>query len=210
MLDAGGVASPVRRLLGRRASQNVVAWRETEAPGALVLVAHVDAGRSGLVFRRGPRAAWPARPRRGWSARSAAAGTDRPARVLRSAGRRPRGTALSAIQLVPPSLMVAVALLLDIALSLTVAGANDNASGAALALQMIERLDGRLEHFELQLVLSEATRPVRRACALSCTGIAASCRPSEPFPCASTRWAREPCTPAARVRFLSCGRTMRW
>ena len=52
--------------------------------------------------------------------------------------------------------MVAVALLLDIALSLTVAGANDNASGAALALQMIERLDGRLEHFELQLVLSGA------------------------------------------------------
>ena len=39
----------VRRLLGRRASQNVVSWGGDGKPGALVLVAHYDAGRAGLA-----------------------------------------------------------------------------------------------------------------------------------------------------------------
>src|SRR5215207_6495240 len=43
-LDAAGITPTTRRLLGRRASQNVVSFGEREMPGALVLVAHYDSG----------------------------------------------------------------------------------------------------------------------------------------------------------------------
>src|SRR3954454_5301215 len=43
-LDAAGITPTTRRLLGRRASQNVVSFGDREMPGALVLVAHYDSG----------------------------------------------------------------------------------------------------------------------------------------------------------------------
>src|SRR3954447_8326905 len=43
-LDLAGITPTTRRLLGRRASQNVVSFGEREMPGALVLVAHYDSG----------------------------------------------------------------------------------------------------------------------------------------------------------------------
>src|SRR5215211_5783106 len=43
-LDLSGIAPTTRRLLGRRASQNVVSWGDRDQPGALVLVAHYDSG----------------------------------------------------------------------------------------------------------------------------------------------------------------------
>src|SRR3954464_2787135 len=43
-LDAAGITPTTRRLLGRRASQNVVSFGDREIPGALVLVAHYDSG----------------------------------------------------------------------------------------------------------------------------------------------------------------------
>ena len=49
LLDASGTLPTTRRLLGRRASQNVVSWGDREAPGALLLVAHYDSGRGGIA-----------------------------------------------------------------------------------------------------------------------------------------------------------------
>ena len=43
-LDLAGIAPTTRRLLGRRASQNVVSFGDRELPGALLLVAHYDSG----------------------------------------------------------------------------------------------------------------------------------------------------------------------
>ena len=48
-LDAGVLVPVARRLFGRRASQNVVSFDTSGRPGAVVLVAHLDAGRAGLV-----------------------------------------------------------------------------------------------------------------------------------------------------------------
>ena len=70
-LDLSGITPTTRRLLGRRASQNVVSWGERERPGALLLVAHYDSG---------PTRSWPLRPM--FLALLAAA------RVLRPAGGR--------------------------------------------------------------------------------------------------------------------------
>src|ERR687892_288178 len=49
-LDAGVLLPIVRRLLGRRASQNVVSWGDRDKPGLLLLVAHYDAGRGGIAL----------------------------------------------------------------------------------------------------------------------------------------------------------------
>ena len=51
-LDLSGITPTTRRLLGRRASQNVVSWGERERPGALLLLAHYDSG---------PARTWPLR-----------------------------------------------------------------------------------------------------------------------------------------------------
>src|SRR5829696_6957303 len=42
VLDVGGAAPLARRLLGRRASQNVISPPRADLPGLLVLAAHVD------------------------------------------------------------------------------------------------------------------------------------------------------------------------
>jgi hypothetical protein len=52
--DLTGTLYLVRRITGRRASQNVVSPEGGEKPGLLVLVAHYDAGRGGSIFS--PRA----------------------------------------------------------------------------------------------------------------------------------------------------------
>src|ERR671915_193715 len=49
-LDVGVLLPTVRRLLGRRASQNVVSWGDRDKPGLLVLTAHYDAGRGGIAL----------------------------------------------------------------------------------------------------------------------------------------------------------------
>src|ERR671914_1511920 len=43
-LDAAALLPTLRRLFGRRASQNVVSWGDRDKPGSLVLVAHYDSG----------------------------------------------------------------------------------------------------------------------------------------------------------------------
>jgi Peptidase family M28 len=123
--DLAGIVPTTRRLLGRRASQNVVSWGDLDAEGALVLVAHYDSG---------PLRTRPLRPM------FLAMLVLLACCVLRVAGME--GTALTIVQFIPTVvLIVYVALLLDIALSPAAPGENDNASGVAVALSLTERLN---------------------------------------------------------------------
>ena len=137
----------VRRLFFRRASQNVLSrGPRPDAPARVILCAHYDAARTGRVFdpRTVDRAArvrarlpFPVGPFRivFWSLAS----------LLPILGARLAGVDaewLSIVQVVPTLiLVVAVFLLVDIALSDVVPGANDNASGAATALSLAAELD---------------------------------------------------------------------
>jgi hypothetical protein len=157
-LDLSGRPLLVRRLLGRRASQNVVSPESSDRPGTLVLIAHYDVGRGGAVFSRR------AQERRA---------------VLGRLLRRPIGlfeplfwslmvilvcavvrltgidsVVLTAVQFVPTVvLIVYVPLLVDIALSGRVPGAGNNASGVATVLRLAERHGDELDYFDLWVVL---------------------------------------------------------
>ncbi len=159
--DLTGSFYLVRRLTGRRASQNVVSREQTDKRGTLILSAHYDAARSGAIF----------------SARAA----ERRA-VLGKRIRRPIGPfepffwsimivlvcvglrlfeiealALTIVQFIPTVvLIVSVPLLLDVALSGIVPGASDNASGVATVLRLADRFGGRLEDFDVWVVLPGA------------------------------------------------------
>lgn len=148
-LDLNTRAYLARSLFFRRASQNVVSpGRRPEAPLRLVLVAHYDAARSGYLF--GERSLRLARrlSERGrlllgpwrivfWGGIAALL----PILGARMAG--VDGDWLSIVQLLPTVVLaVSVFLLLDIALSATVPGAYDNASGVAAVLSAAERLEG--------------------------------------------------------------------
>lgn len=165
-LDGNVLLPTVRRLFGRRASQNVVSWGEGNRPGNLVLVAHYDAGRGGIALRQRVeerRAAFGRLVRRPigpleplfW-AELAVLGCC----VLRVAGLE--GLLLSVVQFVPTVVLIlAVALLLDIALSPTKGGENDNATGTVAALALAERFGGgRLDHFDVHVLLTGAQKAV--------------------------------------------------
>jgi peptidase M28-like protein len=159
-LDAGVLLPTVRRLLGRRASQNVVSWGDRDKPGLLVLVAHYDAGRGGIALgqkAQARRAAFGDLIRRPigplepffWAQLAVLVCC-----ILRLAGLG--GFLFTLIQFIPTVLLiVAAALLLDIVLAPTRAGENDNASGAALAVRLAERFGGgRLDHFDVHVLLT--------------------------------------------------------
>lgn len=159
--DLTGSFFILRRLTGRRASQNVLSPEDGDKPGTLVLVAHYDAARTGAVFSR--RAI----------ERRATLG-----RLLR----RPIGPfepffwsiavilfccvarlfdidslGLTIVQFIPTVvLIVSVPLLLDVALSGFVPAANDNASGVATVLGLAERYGGDLEHFDVWVLFTGA------------------------------------------------------
>jgi peptidase M28-like protein len=137
----------LRRLFFRRASQNVVSpGTRSDAPGRLFLCAHYDAARTGAFFQ--PRTiAWftaiarlspvplgPFRPLF-WSL----------AILLPILGARMAGidsSLISLLQLIPTlTLLVAAFMLVDVALSDVVPGANDNASGVATVLSLADELD---------------------------------------------------------------------
>jgi Peptidase family M28 len=159
--DLTGSFYLVRRLTGRRASQNVISREDGGRPGTLVLVAHYDAARTGAVF--GPRVTerravlgrlirrpiGPAEPFF-WSIVVALA-----CAVLRVVGIH--FTALTVVQFVATVvLIVSVPLLADIALSSPVPGANDNASGVATVLRLADRYGGDLDHFDVWVLFTGA------------------------------------------------------
>src|SRR3954452_9325885 len=140
-LDAAGITPTTRRLLGRRASQNVVSFGEREVPGALVLVAHYDSG---------PTRTRPLGPM------FIAMVVLLFCCVARVAGMS--GVALTVVQfLATVVLIVYIALMLDIALSPTSQGESDNASGVGGGLRLAERLTG-LNHFGGHVVLTGAQK----------------------------------------------------
>lgn len=145
--------SPGRRLTLERASQNVVAikppgWNQhADKPLHLIVTANYDAGRAGLVYRdrlRGPCSrvseklggltpGW-----LGWL--SIALVWVLLTAILRLEGEK--GTAIGVLQLVPTvGLVLALALLLELASSGYAPAASDNASGVGAAVALVGALD---------------------------------------------------------------------
>jgi hypothetical protein len=160
-IDATGTARVTRRLLGRRATQNVVSAEDSEKPGTLVLVAHYDAGPQGALFGRRleERRAALGRTLRRPIGRMEPFFWAQAAVLVCCLLRLPgfEGKILTAFQFVPTvALIVSLPLLVDIALSPTSPGANDNASGVAVALELARRHGGQLERFDLCLLLTGA------------------------------------------------------
>lgn len=159
--DLTGSFYIVRRLTGRRASQNITSTENGGKPGTLILTAHYDAARGGALFT--PRAVERRATlgkllRRGlgpfepffWALLVVLACT-----LLRLVGFD--GTAFTVVQFIPTVVLIAfVPLFVDIALSGVAPGANHNASGVATLLRLAERYGGRLEHFDLWVVLPGA------------------------------------------------------
>jgi hypothetical protein len=158
-LDANGIAVTTRRLFGRRASQNVISREDGDKGGDLMLVAHYDAGRNGLAFHRSlqerratiskllKRNIGPLQPVF-WAMLAVLICT-----LLRLPGIE--STILTVIQfLFTVILILTLPVLIDTALAPTVPGANDNGSGVATALRLAERFGGKLEHFDVNVLLT--------------------------------------------------------
>jgi hypothetical protein len=163
--DLTGTFYLVRQLTPGRASQNVVSPERSggDKPGLLVLTAHYDAARTGAIFGR-----------RSLERTAALSKTIRRpigrfaplfwslvvilvCALLRLIGITP--LPVTVVQFVATVvLIVAVPLLLDIALSGVVPGANDNASGVATVLRLAQRFGGAnlLRHFEVMVLLPGA------------------------------------------------------
>lgn len=159
--DIGGSFLALRRLTGRRASQNVVSGEESDRPGTLVLVANYDAGRTGILHNRrlnehrariGRLVHRPLGPYEPffWSLVLVLICC-----LARLAGAE--STALTVVQFLPTVVLILyVPLFADVALSDAVPAANDNAAGVAAVMELAERVDGRLEHFDLWILLPGA------------------------------------------------------
>ncbi len=152
----------VRRLTGRRASQNVVsAEAGRDKRGVVILTAHYDASRTGTVFGRKAqerRATFGKLIRRGlgpfepffWALFLILVCT-----IVRLIGFE--GTPFTVVQFIPTVVLIAsIPLLVDIALSDVVPGANDNASGVATVLRLADRYGGRLENFDVWVLFPGA------------------------------------------------------
>jgi hypothetical protein len=157
-LDAGGMALTTRRLLGRRSSQNVISAEDGDKAGDLYLIAHYDTGRGGLAFNQTLQ-----ERRAALSQRIRPIGPMQPlfwtmVAVLICVLLRLPGVdsqILTVIQFVFTVLLIlALPALIDTAISGSVPGANDNASGVATALALAERFGGKLEHFNLNVILT--------------------------------------------------------
>jgi hypothetical protein len=151
----------LRRLFFRRASQNVLArGKRPDAPGRLILVANIDAARTGSVFGEG-------RARRAASLGRALELPIGPFRLVFWAmalllpilGARMAGLDSNAVSLLQlPStlvLLVAIFALVDIELSDVSPGANENASGVAAALSLATELAAKPpDHLDVWVLLT--------------------------------------------------------
>jgi Peptidase family M28 len=151
--DLTGSFLLVRRLTGRRASQNVTSAEGGDKPAVVVLTAHYDAPRGGAIFSRrayespvGPFAVF------FWSMFAILLCT-----IPRVVGFE--GVGLTVVQFIPTVVLIAsLPLLVDVALSPPARGANDNASGVATVLRLAERYGGKLEHFDVWVVFPGADK----------------------------------------------------
>jgi peptidase M28-like protein len=159
--------SPGRRLTREHASQNVVS-RAPAPPGApprvcLVVTANYDAGRTGLVYRdwlRAPvarlrRLTGPLSP--GWTGWLVIAMAWLVAvAVLRHGGTT--GTPIGIVQLLPTAaLVLALALLLELAGAPFGPAAGDNGTGAGVAIALVRALDAAPpRRLDVELVLQGA------------------------------------------------------
>lgn len=156
--DATGLFRPVRRITGRRASQNVFSPGDEDHDGQIVLVAHLDSARSGMMFARGVqerlavlggRIKRPIGPFVPFMASLLLLLTCCAIRMFAE------GKALTAVQaLATIALVVAIVGLIDTAVSDAVPGANDNASGVATVLSLAERFGGQLDHFAVSVLIT--------------------------------------------------------
>ena len=159
--DLTGTLFLLRRLTGRRASQNVVSPEDGGKSGKLVLVAHYDAPRAGVIFsprlleRRATAAKRLRLPMGLGGLFVLAIVVILFCTVIRGLG--VESVLLSVVQFIPTVLLVlAVPLLADIQLSRPVPGAADNASGVAAALALAERHGGDLDHLDLWVLFTGA------------------------------------------------------
>jgi hypothetical protein len=158
--------SPGRRLTREHASQNVVS--RGPAPSGeprvrLIVTANYDAGRTGLVYRR-----WLRRPAARLRQLSGPVSAGWPslliiamAWLLAVAVERHRGltgTSIGVLQLIPTaSLVLALALLLELAGAPFGPAAGDNGSGAAVAIALVRALDAAPPRdLDVELVLQGA------------------------------------------------------
>ena len=161
--DLSGTFYLVRRLTGRRASQNVSSREDGDKPAVVILTAHYDAARGGTIFSRRAverRAVLGQLLRRGlghfepffWSMFVILVCT-----IIRLIGLE--GTPLTVVQFIPTVVLIAsIPLLIDIALADVAPGTNDNASGVATVLRLVERYGGKLEHFDVWVVFPGAAQ----------------------------------------------------
>jgi hypothetical protein len=154
-----------RRLSPERASQNVITGSNMAGgrPVSLLLTANYDAGRTGLAYRTRARRAFVATNRRlggaapGWLGWITIAIVWLLAVAIARVGGA-RGSAISVLQLVPTvGLVLAVALLIELATSDRGPAANDNGSGVAAALALARALStGPPRNLAVELVLTGA------------------------------------------------------
>ena len=167
--DAVTGISPGRRLAPERASQNVVSLPrrtgdESDSPRwHLIITANYDAGRTGLIYRDDVRSAT-GRVRQalrgltlgwaGWLVLDIAALLA--ITILRLEGHT--STAIGAIQVLPTLiLLVAIALLVEMAFSAFSPAAGDNGSGVAVAISLARALGvSPPRHLDVELVLTGA------------------------------------------------------
>lgn len=165
-LDVAARLPVLRLLMRRRATQNVRApapprARDQPRPAArLIVTAHYDAGRSGLVYRDGLRRT-ASRVFRGHAPSPVTVLLDTVAVLTAVAALHVAwgpSTPLRIVQLAGSIvLLFALALLLDVALSQPVPGANADASAVAVALALTVALDrDPPKHLAVDLVLAGA------------------------------------------------------
>lgn len=151
-LDVLGWFTPVRRLYGRRASQNVVSYEGGDKPGVLVLAAAYDSPRESGGLRTITRVL-----RDPWLAMLLAMLVILACCALRVAG--VDSIAVTAVQFVPTVLLILLTPpLVDIELS----GAGSDPAGAAAAatvLRLADELQGSLSHFDLWVVFTGTNQP---------------------------------------------------
>jgi hypothetical protein len=147
--DLTGVFHLVRSLTPVRASQNVVSDEDNGKPGLVVLVAHYDNPRSGMLL--GPRLApvWP----RALFGSLALITVCAVARVIGL-----DATWLTVIQFIPTVVLIAMTpLFADVAIADPGPDTADNDAGVVTALDLAERYSNSLEHFDLLVLFTGAS-----------------------------------------------------